>query len=315
MTLGISTRKLFLGLMLAVAGGTLCAAPAQGAEQDRRPVIEIDAKNFVNKTENPRANFKAFSARIAHEFVQTGVYRVLNVEDAAEALKKNEVYQVVSDETKQKVSIPVPVLAVRLSVVRYGFSRSGSTDMVTLTRTSQDLATVEVILTVVDRTTGETLISKNLPPMSARVVNTAGPGQHRGAGNYREQALQEACRLVAHATVREVVSCTPFSIIDIENGEIETDVPRSVAKPGYVFTVYRVGKLRRIPRTGKMKAKETAIGRIVLTSCDEDTSKGRAMGPFTAPVTTNCIVKLTRPEEVQAAAPAPAPVSPGARPF
>jgi len=307
----LKKAHVFALLLAAAAGMPLRAAPAQ--QGDMRPVIEIDEKEFVNKTENPRANFKALSDRVAHEFVQTGLYRVMNAKNVGKVLEKNETYSVVSDEAPKKTAIKAPVFGVTFVVVRYGFSRASSTNMATLSRTSQELATVEVILSVVDMATGETVISKNLPPMSARVLTTSGPGRRQGGGNFREQALQEACRQVASATVREVVSRTPFSVIDVENGEIETDIPRSVAKPGYVFTVYRLGKPRLIRRTGKMVRKKTAIGKIVLTSCDEDTSKGRPMGAFSSPVTTDCIVMWTLPEEMPQAA--PAPVNPAATPF
>jgi len=303
------TLKKLLFSMLALAVPACGLTAADEKEADPRPIVVIDARNFKNKTDQPRANFRAMADRIAHEFVQTGVYRVMNIEDAEEALKKSEVFKVISDEDGKDVAIPRPAFSVKLVVVQYGVSQARTRDPLRGGALHQEAATVEVILSVVDLTTGETKISKNLPPLTGEVAAGARMGQVK-RGNYREQALQAACRALALRTVREVVTFTPFNVVDVENGEITTDIPASVARPGEVFTVYQLGKSILIRRTGKRKAKEKAIGQIVLTACDEDTSTARPAGPVSGKITTKCILK-----RAQIAPPPPAPVGGAANPF
>ena len=301
--------------VLCLALPTLFAVRAAADEpvKDMRPIVCLDVKNFVNKTGNKRANFSALIDRVNHELVQTGLYRVLNMEDAGEIMQKDDVFKVISDEGGNKVSIPVPGRLIRFTVVQYGVHKSSAVDPVYRAKTDLDAATVEVILSVVDMRTGETIISKNLPPATASIPRRSAMGT-RQQGNYMEQALQTACREVALETVQALIINTEFFLLDVVGGNIEVDIPASVAKPGQLFTVYRYGKARVSRRTGKTSFRKIPIGQIVLTKCDEESAMARPVGPFASPVTPDCIVMWTKQEELPPPPPQ-APPPPGARPF
>jgi len=301
-------------LYLALSALFAVRAAADEPVRDMRPIVCIDVKNFVNKTDNKRANFSALVDRVNHEFVQTGLYRVLNLADAGEVMQKDDVFKVISDEGGNKVSIPVPGWLVRFTVVQYGVHKSSAVDRVTGAKSELDAATVEVILSIVDMRTGETIISKNLPPATCGIPRRTARGA-RQRGNYQEQALQAACREVALQTVQALIINTEFFLMDVTGGNIEVDIPASVAKPGQLFTVYRYGRARVSKRTGKKSFRKIPIGKIVLTKCDEESAMARPVGAFASPITTDCIVMWTKEEELPPPPPQPASVPPGARPF
>ena len=56
--------------------------------EDTRKMVLVDGKNIQNKTDSPKANFKAMVDRINHELVSCGLFRVLNEEDWETALKE-----------------------------------------------------------------------------------------------------------------------------------------------------------------------------------------------------------------------------------
>ena len=301
-----------IGLLTATA---ICPLYGEEDGKDMRPIVCIDYRNFHNKTDNPRANFKAFMDRIAHEFVSTGVYRVLNMEDAGKALEEGEKFNVIQGKEGESATPPSPAFLIKLVVTQYGIDKVRSRNPMTGTVKAADMASVEVILTVTDMRDGTTYLSKNLPRQTVSKDTASGLGTVQG-GNYGEQALQEACRLVANLTVQEVILCTPFYIMEANGDKIEVDIPRSVAKPGQLFTVYELGKARRSRRTGKVSKSETAIGRIMLTTCGEESAMAKPAGAFTAPVTTDCIVMWTKQEELpQQSAPPPSRKKRAGRPF
>ena len=295
-----------------MAAAVLCAGTvfAQADEEgpDTRPIVSIDAKNIKNKTDNPRANFQALIDRLNHELVQTGIYRVLNMEDMAKTLVDSEKFAAAADDGGVKTAIQSHAFYIRMTVTTYGFSMGASNDYYTRSQTVAETAKVELILLLVDARTGVTVASKNISAASITQV-TAQAGQV-AVGNYREQALQAACQSACKKIVLELVRYTPFYILDIENNQITTDIPASAAKVGDLFDIFAPGKKIRNRRTGKFIQKETKVGLLRLIAVGEDSSTGVLAAPPSAPITTKCILKKST-----VLPPPPPPVGSPAAPF
>ena len=85
-----------------------------------------------------------------------------------------------------------------------------------------------------------------------------------------EQVLQTACKMVVDDIVDTLVSLTPFSVLDVENGEVTIDVPSNRVKPGQQLVVYKKGKKVRNKRTGKVTAKESQVAVVGVQTLAED---------------------------------------------
>ena len=297
-------------LLTAVA--VLCAgavfAQAQQDGPDTRPIVSIDAKDIKNKTGNPGANFQALIDRLTHELTQTGIYRVLNMEDMAKALTDSEKFTAAADDGGVKTAIRSHAFYIRMTVTAYGFSSGSANDYYTQAQNHTETARVELILTMVNARTGITVASKNIDAASITQV-TAQAGQ-TVSGNYNEQALQAACQTACKKIVAELIRYTPFYILDIENNQITTDIPASAAKVGDLFDIFALGKKIRNRRTGKVIQSETKIGLLRLISVGEDSSTGVLAAQPSGVVTTKCILKKTT-----LLPPPPPPVGSPAAPF
>lgn len=308
----ISLKKLLRLLAL----GAILFAPSAFADdddeddvtegKDMRPIVSIDVANIKNKTDNPHANFQALIDRLNHELVQTGIYQVLNMEDLEKTLVDSEKFAVAADDGGTKTAVSSPAFYIRMTITTYGFSNEKTLDFYNVSERGDYVATVELILNLVNARTATTVASGNISATSL-ASNTSYQGQ-RKIGNYSEQALQAACKSACQKIVRELVKHTPFYVLDVEGNQVVTDIPPSVGKVGAYFDVYKPGRKIRNRRTGKVTQKETRITTIRLTSIGEDSSTGEIIYQPTSPVTDKCIVRPV-PRQAQAA---PQPGNPAA---
>ena len=309
-------KKSLKKLLRLLALGAILFAPSAFADddddddvaegKDMRPIVSIDVANIKNKTDNPRANFQALIDRLNHELVQTGIYQVLNMEDFEKTLVDSGKFAVAADDGGTKTAISSPAFYIRMTVTTYGFSNEKTRDFYNVSDRGDYVATVELILNLVNARTATTMASKNISATSV-ATNTAYQGQQK-IGNYSEQALQAACRSACQKIVRELVKYTPFYVLDVEGNQVVTDIPPSVGRVGDYFDVYKPGKKIRNRRTGKVTQKETKITSIRLTSVGEESSNGEIIYQPTSPVTNKCILRPV-PRQAQAA---PQPGNPAA---
>lgn len=255
--------------IMIFATAALCASAALRADDDEdvedgpdvRPVVFIDAKAIENKTDNPTANFSGLIDRLNNALVECGIYRVMNSADVSTGAADDDVFKVVADDGGKESKVETPALKIYLTVMQYGFAQSGGRDMYGRTSATRQ-ARIELILRVVDMRKKETLKSKNV----SRTAN----GTATTDANLGEQVLQEANRLVVNDIVDVLVHLTPFSVLDVEDGEVVVDVPANRVKEGQQLVVYKKGKKVRNPRTGKYTAKESRVATIGVVTPGED---------------------------------------------
>ena len=302
-------------IITAFVAAVLCfgAFSASASEQDMRPRVCIDTKKVVNKTDDPRANFQGLIDRLNHELVQCGMYRVIRMADFESTLVDNEKFAVAADDGGQKTNIKTPGYFIRLTVMKYGHSHEKRRDVLYGSETLNQVATVELILTLVDMRTAETITSRNIKRTAIANVN-AGIGE-RKVGNYDEQSMQSATKYVCLDIINELVKYTPFNVMDVNGQEIMIDAPPSIAKVGSLFDIFKAGKAIRNRRTGKVTLRETKICTISITSVGEDSCTGNIVKVYTQePVKVDYIVRPSTAVVVQQAAPAAAAPS-AAAPF
>lgn len=282
---------------------------------DMRPLVCIEKDKIANKTDNRRANFSALIDRLNHNLVQCGIYRVIDMQNLADVLKDNEKFAAVADDGGKATNIQTPGFFIRMNVTQYGFSSEVQRDVLYGQNSRNDVATVELLLTLVDMRTGQTVKSANISRTAVAAV-TAAPGSAK-AGNYREQSLQEACRYVCEDIMKELYRFTPFYVIDVNGQDVMIDAPASVATAGSMFDIFKTGKAIRNRRTGKVIRRETRICTISITTPGEDGSTGRVVQLYTNdPVKTDYIARpAAAPVVVTAPAAAPAPTGTAAAPF
>jgi len=228
---------------------------------DTRPVVYIDAGAIENKTDNAGANFSGLIDRLDNALVECGVYRVLNSKSVSNGVKDDDIFKVVADDGGKESKIETPGFKIYMTIMQYGFAKSGGQDMYGRSSETRQ-AKIELILKVVDMRTKETLKSKN--------ISRSATGTATAAANLEEQTLQTANKQVVNDIVSELVSLTPFNVLDVENGEVVVDVPSSRVKPGQQLLVYKKGKKIKNKRTGKVSAKESQVAVIGVVTLSED---------------------------------------------
>ena len=301
---------IFLGCL------TFNIAAEEADGPDMRPLVCIEKDKIANKTDNRRANFSALIDRLNHNLVQCGIYRVIDMQNLADVLKDNEKFAAVADDGGKETKIQTPGFFIRMNVTQYGFSSEVQRDALYGQTSRNEVATVELILTLVDMRTGQTVKSANIS-RTAVAAATAAPGSAK-AGNYREQSLQEACRYVCEDILKVLYQFTPFYVMDVNGQEVMIDAPAQVAPVNSTFDIFKTGKAIRNRRTGKVTRRETKICTIVITAPGEDGSTGRVFQLYTQdPVKVDYIARpATAPAAVAAPATAPtAPVGTAAAPF
>ena len=256
------TSIIFATALLA-SGGLFASGEDEDVEEgpDMRPVVYIDAKAIENKTDNKSANFSGLIDRLDNGLVECGVYRVLNSKTMTDGIADDDVFKVVSDDGGKESKIETPAFKIYMTIMQYGFASAGGTDMYGRTSSTHQ-AKIELILKVVNMRTKETLQSKNIARSATGSATTA--------ANLDEQVLQTANKLVVDDIIAELVSLTPFNVLDVEGSEVVVDVPSSRVKPGQQLTVYKKGKKIKNKRTGKVTSKESQCAVIGVVTIGED---------------------------------------------
>jgi len=260
-------KHLILASVLALASAQIWAEDDEENGKDTRPYVSINQEDIVNKTDNPNANFKGLIDRLNNEFVECGLYRVMNMEDLFKAVKKNDVMKVAADDGGKESKIETPGFYIGMTIMKYGVGAGASVNRLTSTATALEEARVELILKVVDAQTAETIKSKN--------IESGAKGSTTMSGNLREQVLQAASKSACKKIVQELIKLTPFAVLDVEEGVVQLDVPGSVAKPGMQMVVLKQGKGKKSKRTGKVTKKETKVATVGITSVTEESCSAK----------------------------------------
>ena len=312
--------------MLVAAVVSAATAPAWAEDdekgEDTRPYVSINQEDIVNKTPNKTANFSALVDRLNNDLVETGLYRVMSMEDAMKAVKKADQMSVIADDGGGRTKIATPGFFVGMTITTYGVTDAASQNALTGAATGTRVAKIELILKVVDARTAETIKSKN--------IDGSAVGQVTGAkSNLKEQVLQAAMKKACEKIVYELIKLTPFGVLDVENDVVSLDVPDSLkimgkpVQPGTQFVVSKLSKGKKSKRTGKVTRSEKQVALVSVTSVGEDSCSAQILSGAITPIgddeDTQYDPYIVKINEGAAATPIPAAAAPapdnGAAPF
>lgn len=235
---------------------------------DPRPFVSIDTKHIENKTDNKDANFASLVDRLNNALTETGLWRVMDMQDMADALKKNDQLALVAN-AKKIDDFETSGWMLKLAVTTYGVASTASQNALTGVTTRHEQGKVELILRVVDQK-GETLKSKNIFGQSY--------GNATATANLKEQVLQDANQKACNLIVAALIEMTPFYIADIENGVVNVDIGKPTVRIGQVLRVVKQGKGKKSRRTGKVTKSETEVARIQIISATDEISQAKILG-------------------------------------
>ena len=139
--------------MLCAAAISAAVRPACGADddekgEDTRPIVSIDQKDIVNKTDNRSANFSSLIDRLNNDLVETGLYRVMNMEDAVKAFTKADQMSVIADDGGGGTKITTPGFFIGMTITTYGLTSAGGQNALTGSIQGTEVAKIELILKV-----------------------------------------------------------------------------------------------------------------------------------------------------------------------
>ena len=235
---------------------------------DPRPFVSIDAAHIENKTDQPNANFSSLIDRLNNALTETGLWRVMDMKDMADAIKKNDQLALAAN-AKKLDDFETPGWMIKLAITTYGVAAAQSTDALMGGTTRHEQGKVELILRVVDQK-GETLKSKNISGLSS--------GSATAAANLREQVLQDANKKACNLIVAALIEMTPFYISDIEDGVVNVDIGKPTVKVGQVLRVMKQGKGKKSKRTGKVTKSEKEVARLQVISATDEMSQAKILG-------------------------------------
>ena len=235
---------------------------------DPRPFVSIDAEHIENKTDQPGANFKSLVDRLNNALTETGLWRVMDMKDMADAIKKNDQLALAANDKKVD-DFETPGWMIKMSVTMYGVASAMSQNALMGNVTSHEQGKVELILRVIDQK-GETLKSKNISAQSYGNASTA--------ANLKEQVLQDANKKACNLIVAALIEMTPFYISDIEDGVVNLDIGKPTVQVGQVMRVMRQGKGKKSKRTGKILRTEKEVARIQVISATDEMSQAKVLG-------------------------------------
>ena len=235
---------------------------------DPRPFVSIDAEHIENKTDQPGANFKSLVDRLNNALTETGLWRVMDMKDMADAIKKNDQLALAANDKKPD-DFETPGWMLKMSVTMYGVASAMSQNALMGNVTSHEQGKVELILRVIDQK-DETLKSKNISAQSYGNASTT--------ANLKEQVLQDANKKACNLIVAALIEMTPFYISDIEDGVVNLDIGKPTVQVGQVMRVMRQGKGKKSKRTGKILRTEKEVARIQVISATDEMSQAKVLG-------------------------------------
>lgn len=282
---------------------------------DPRPFVSIDAEHIENKTDQPNANFSSLVDRLNNALTETGLWRVMDMKDMTDAIKKNDQLALAAN-AKKIDDFETPGWMLKLAVTTYAVASATSQNALMGGTTSHEQGKVELILRVVDQK-GETLKSKNISGQSH--------GNATAAANLKEQVLQDANKKACNLIVAALIEMTPFYIADIEDGVVNVDIGKPTVKVGQVLRVMKQGKGKKSRRTGKVTRSETEVARVQIISATDEMSQAKVIGGEIKPGDDEddpykkYVVRFTDSEQdrmnTPPSAPAAAPANEAAAPF
>ncbi len=264
-------------LAIVLSALALCVAPAWAdddededvqAGPDPRPFVSIDVAHIENKTDNSKANFKSLIDRLNNALTETGLWRVMDMKDMVDAIKKNDALALAAN-AKKIDDFETPGWMIKMSITMYGVASAKSQNALSGAVTSVEQGKVELILRVVDQK-GETLKSKNIAAVSAGTATTA--------ANLKEQVLQDANKKACNMIVAALIEMTPFYIADIEDGVVNIDIGKPTVKIGQQLRVMKQGKSKKSKRTGKVAKTEKEVARVQIISAADEMSQAKIIG-------------------------------------
>ena len=262
-------------LACALSALALLVSPAWADDEDDeregpdpRPFVSIDAAHIENKTDNKAANFSSLIDRLNNALTETGLWRVMDMKDMADAIKKNDQLALAAN-AKKVDDFETPGWMLKLAITTYGVASTASRNALTGGTTKHEQGKVELILRVVDQK-GETLKSKNISGQSY--------GNATAAANLKEQVLQDANKKACNLIVAALIEMTPFYIADIEGGVVNVDIGKPTVRVGQVLRVMKQGKGRKSKRTGKVTKSEIEVARLQIVSATDEMSQARILG-------------------------------------
>jgi len=235
---------------------------------DPRPFVSIDAEHIENKTDQPGANFKSLVDRLNNALTETGLWRVMDMKDLADALKKND-QMALAANAKKIDDFETPGWMIKMAITTYGVAATTSQDSLMGTQQRHEAGKVELILRVIDQK-GETLKSKNISGESY--------GNATAAANLREQVLQDANKKACQKIVAALIEMTPFYINDIEDGVVSVDIGKPTVSVGQTLRVMKKGKGKKSKRTGKVTRTEKEVARIQVISATDEQCQAKILG-------------------------------------
>lgn len=291
----------FIGALSAFANDNSENGP------DMRPLVFIDEKAIENKTDVSNANFGGLIDRLNNALTESGIYRVLTPKDIGAGLVDDQLFKSLATDGGKESTMKTPALKIAMTIMQYGYATASSKDLYGRSTATRQ-AKIELILRVVDMRSRETVKSKN--------IARSATGNATAQSNLDEQVLQTASKAVVDDIVNTLVALTPFSVLDVENGEVSVDVPSNRVKPGSQLIVYKKGRKVRNKRTGKVTAKESQVAVIGVQTLSEDSVTCKLLNGEIKPDSNaeegseydSYTVKF--PEESPASAPAPTPPQP-----
>lgn len=301
-------------LVYALSALALFVSPAwaeddedEEAGPDPRPFVSIDAEHIENKTDNKSANFSSLIDRLNNALTETGLWRVMDMKDMADAIKKNDQLALAAN-AKKLDDFETPGWMIKLAITTYGVASAKSQDALMGNVTSHEQGKVELILRVVDQK-GETLKSKNITGQSY--------GNAAAAANLKEQVLQDANKKACNLIVAALIEMTPFYIADIEDGIVNVDIGKPTVKVGQVLRVMKQGKGKKSRRTGKVTKTEKEVARIQIISATDELSQAKIIGGEIKPDEDDeddpykkYIVRFVDPEQDKSNVPPATPAAP-----
>ncbi|MGN0854023.1 MAG: hypothetical protein ACI4R9_00720 [Kiritimatiellia bacterium] len=282
---------------------------------DPRPFVSIDAEHIENKTDDKRANFSSLIDRLNNALTETGLWRVMDMKDMADALKKNDQLALAAN-AKKIDDFETPAWMLKLAITTYGVASATSQNALTGNTTRHEQGKVELVLRVVDQK-GETLKSKNISGQSY--------GNAAAAANLKEQVLQDASKKACNLIVAALIEMTPFYISDVEDGLVNVDIGKPTVGIGQVLRVMKQSKGKKSKRTGKVTRSEKEVARLQIVSATDEISQAKVIGGEIVPGDDEddpykkYVVRFVDPVQDAMNTPPPppaaAPESDGAAPF
>ena len=301
------------GLACALTALALFVSPAWADDDDEdetpgpdpRPFVSIDAEHIENKTDNKSANFSSLIDRLNNALTETGLWRVMDMKDMADAIKKNDQLALAAN-AKKIDDFETPGWTIKLAITTYGVASAASQNALMGGTTKHEQGKVELILRVVDQK-GEALKSKNISGQSY--------GNATADANLKEQVLQDANKKACNLIVAALIEMTPFYIADIDGGVVNVDIGKPTVKVGQVLRVMKQGKGKKSKRTGKVTKSETEVARLQIISATDEMSQAKVIGGEIKPGDDEddpykkYVVRFIDPDQDQMNTPTPPPVA------